>query len=79
MTVVTKSNMDADAPEGLTCPQCGQNDAFDIDAHGTATVSSDPSYPSNILVIDVGEMGWEGNSPAQCRDCDWEGTVHDLG
>lgn len=79
MYVVTMFDMDADAPERLTCPQCGQNDAFDIDAHGTATVSSDPSYPSNILVIDVGGMDWEGNSPAQCRDCDWEGTVHDLG
>jgi hypothetical protein len=56
---------------GLRCPECGQEDKFQIDATVTLTVVGDDvsSEPDNT---------WESSSFTVCLGCDHEGTAAEF-
>jgi len=57
----------------MACPNCGQNESFDIVAMAVFTVTDDGTDgPRNVE--------WDSDSPCYCTDqsCGWMGTVGDT-
>lgn len=58
--------------EGMRCPDCGQNDSFNIVGTAEFDVSDDGTGS------DFTDVEWHDDSKASCPDCGWHGTVGSL-
>ena len=60
----------------MRCPNCHDSDTFNIEATTVRRVSVDRQ--GNVTEDDGGDITWEEDSPADCGECAWSGTVKDL-
>jgi len=58
--------------EGIRCPQCGDEDAFRIEAQITVYVTDDGTED------DGGHYAWDDQSPCRCAGCGHAGTIKDF-
>jgi hypothetical protein len=54
--------------EGIKCPNCGQEECFDINALITCRVTDEGSNP-------VGDHYWDQTSFTYCPACDYQGAL----
>lgn len=57
---------------GLTCPECKKGDNLRLAFNGLCSLTIDGTE-------DDGDHEWDNDSFAMCRNCDWQGTVRELG
>lgn len=59
--------------EGIRCPRCGQNDAFDIGATVTLRVTD-----AGWTAEESQDAEWDEKSRITCPDCNTTGTIRDF-
>lgn len=57
--------------EGLTCPNCGQGESFQVVATSVFTITDNGAD-------DHTDVEYDDDSFAYCTQCDWEGKWGDL-
>jgi DNA-directed RNA polymerase subunit RPC12/RpoP len=56
---------------GIACPQCGNDAMIYIEAKTLAVVTDDGAET-------FGDMEWDGDSYAECPDCEHRGTLGEF-
>lgn len=63
--------MNTNCLEGCRCPNCGQDKYFKVQATSLFVITDDGSNNGY-------DIEYDGDSYANCPECDWEGTWGEL-